>query len=515
MVTKARNFIRKEYANPLRSRKFWIEKTVYKSSLLQAVYCSAALHSQSEEIEWSRQKKDRFATPDSSKKHMKLFLTVMPSLQLSEPWCLDLISIETKLLANRLHVSRESVFPRYAMPMTEDKYLQFIPLIWVACNHLSKHVLSLEVVWEMTVLSMLNYQADELIESLVSRLSEASLRTLKSSIRISCGLFDGTLLNPDSQDNGQLIKTDCPKDYPARKRQRIDSPTAEPSSHVSLYPDPVLHLVESSLKAYVVHILQHPLIVTMPVQTRSSLASELNNFLMAHIAHTNDNAAWKLARQENSRSFRPARQGEASYYRWLQATGADDTSCPFSFLFFLALAADSYPLNGASISRRGARIEYLLTAVSRHLAAMCRQYNDYGSLQRDREEGNVNSLDFAEFSNTNRCVVSARTNGENSNGAATSKTPTGEHREGAVDSNTDADVELESKAELLSIAQYERECMELALKGLEEARSSENGVGSISERELRSLRAFVNVTDAFGKPYVQKDLASRLLKQDA
>jgi hypothetical protein len=35
--------------------------------------------------------------------------------------------------------------------------------------------------------------------------------------------------------------------------------------------------------------------------------------------------------------------------------------------------------------------------MTRHLAVMCRQYNDYGSLVRDAEEGNLNSIDFAEF----------------------------------------------------------------------------------------------------------------------
>lgn len=32
-----------------------------------------------------------------------------------------------------------------------------------------------------------------------------------------------------------------------------------------------------------------------------------------------------------------------------------------------------------------------------HLGRMCRQYNDYGSLARDQEERNLNSLNFPEF----------------------------------------------------------------------------------------------------------------------
>ena len=45
--------------------------------------------------------------------------------------------------------------------MTEDKYLEFLPTIWVACNYVSGHALSLNVVWDMVFLSLLNYQMDE------------------------------------------------------------------------------------------------------------------------------------------------------------------------------------------------------------------------------------------------------------------------------------------------------------------------------------------------------------------
>lgn len=33
---------------------------------------------------------------------------------------------------------------------------------------------------------------------------------------------------------------------------------------------------------------------------------------------------------------------------------------------------------------------------------MCRMYNDYGSVQRDKEERNLNSVDFEEFNKRGR-----------------------------------------------------------------------------------------------------------------
>lgn len=40
--------------------------------------------------------------------------------------------------------------------------------------------------------------------------------------------------------------------------------------------------------------------------------------------------------------------------------------------------------------------QYYSASIARHLATMCRQYNDYGSIARDTEEANLNSLDFTE-----------------------------------------------------------------------------------------------------------------------
>ena len=45
----------------------------------------------------------------------------------------------------------------------------------------------------------------------------------------------------------------------------------------------------------------------------------------------------------------------------------------------------------------GAIQKYLAQVLVRHLAAMCRMYNDYGSIARDRAEQNDNSVNFPEF----------------------------------------------------------------------------------------------------------------------
>ena len=110
------------------------------------------------------------------------------------------------------------------------------------------------------------------------------------------------------------------------------------------------------------------------------------------------------------------------------------------------------------------------------MATVCRQYNDYGSIVRDRAEKNINSVNFPEF-----C-------GEESTGAAP---------------KTVAQSEQKFKDDLMWVAEYERECCMTALDRLE----NETGLDA---RTKRILRMFVDVTDLYGQIYVAKDIASRM-----
>ena len=66
---------------------------------------------------------------------------------------------------------------------------------------------------------------------------------------------------------------------------------------------------------------------------------------------------------------------------------------------------------------------------------MCRQYNDYGSIARDRAERNLDSINFPEF--------------------------------GANGGEVVVDVEERLKEDLYWIAEYERECLGMVVSRLE------------------------------------------------
>ena len=97
--------------------------------------------------------------------------------------------------------------------------------------------------------------------------------------------------------------------------------------------------------------------------------------------------------------------------------------------------------------------------------------NDYGSVPRDRRERNVNSVDFPEF------------------------------RPGVGGLS-----EAEQKAQLLRLAQYERESYQDALTRLD---ALAQGDGK-AMRKMQLLRVMTNVTDSWGQMYVFRDLGRNI-----
>ena len=105
---------------------------------------------------------------------------------------------------------------------------------------------------------------------------------------------------------------------------------------------------------------------------------------------------------------------------------------------------------------------------------MCRQYNDYGFISRDRIEGNLNSVNFPEFHAGNRGL------GAGKKGKVKRKVK----KEGAW-----------------RRSEYEREVLRRARQALEKR---------VKMREMRLIDVFVGVTDLYGHIYVAGDIASRM-----
>ncbi|OGM45785.1 hypothetical protein ABOM_005479 [Aspergillus bombycis] len=385
----------------------WIEKVTYRLPMLAETYSLAAMKVSTEETAWTTQVREIFTLPEQKGRAMSAFFGQLPIFR-DTPWCTVLLAItEAHYYSQALRKVRLDVFPRDKMRMTKDKYLDFIPVAWICVNTISDFPLSSETMWDMMVISMLNYQVDEYMESVVGRLPKSSLPELKREIRNAC-------LGQDPSTEHMFDACTI------EGRLHGLPPTPEMDDSQSHSTPPHVSEVAEVILKYIKHVRYHPCVAACPTAAQREVREELDKFLRAHMAHNADNS-----RLSNSDTIIEDLLNR-SYFDWVRGTGAIDTSCPYSFSFFACL-----------ISRQGrscissTKQRYFARALALHLATMCRQFNDCGSQLRDLQEKNLNSLDFAEF-----------------NGDGLSRGP-GQH-----------------KQDLIQLAEFERSCMEVCFANL-------------------------------------------------
>lgn len=159
----------------------------------------------------------------------------------------------------------------------------------------------------------------------------------------------------------------------------------------------------------------------------------------------------------------------------MQELGARKIEAPWVFLFSCCLAAHA----AGEPFFVGARQNYLANALSQHLAAYCRQYNDYGSVARDRDERNLNSLDFPDF------LV--------------------EPDDGVKLPHPQPRGENAKKTDLLAIADYERESVDSVMGKLcGELRRGRKGDGRI-----QALKAYVDTVELYRQIYAVRDISNQ------
>ena len=444
----------------------WVEKVMYGSALLAQTYCLAAMHNSKPTYTWTGTLAALVYPPmEKSIKYTQFFsrLPLYSHLEKGNP-TLKLSVLEGYLLLPRLKALRLDIFPR--KNMAEDKWLEYIPLTWTCCNYLNVPV-NTELVIEMMILSMLNYQADEYMEAVVGTHQSRKPDAVQALIHKICA--EPTVPPPLIPLKRQFAGSEVTESNGATNGTASD----EANAHNQGDTDAELTTIEEVLTKYTTYIVNHRSVRRAPARTRTRLRRELATFLSAHVTQNSDNELFaKETRFENnakdqSQPRQPFTAAHYSFYQWVRTTSADHTSGPFSWIFYECLIGKT-----GEETWKGAKRSYLAEEVGRRLSTMCRMYNDYGSAARDRAETNVNSLDFPEFFE-------------------------------GIGAGSDEEEEEEDrrKADLMYLAEYERECLNRAISQL----------GELVEKEvMKKVRLFVNVTDLYGQIYVARDIASRM-----
>ncbi|EHA49536.1 ent-kaurene synthase [Pyricularia oryzae 70-15] len=443
-----------EYLQPKQSPSgdyLWIEKVTYGSPVLSQVYRLAALKLSSSIAPTSHI--GRILNIPTSSPRAESFIKLYkatPLFSTTPEWKLRSAMAEGSLFLPLLKRRRDDVFTREAM--TEDKYLEMIPFTWTACDLRAKSGASPSFLWEMMHISMLSYQGDEYMESVAAPAFAGDMDSLRHIVHnlipgIANGIGHGGSYS-DSEGTIQRVKDSTGRD-------------------AALKP----------LKCFVDFIMNHWAVVASSPADRASMSRELQGYLLAQIQQLEDNGQLaQAAKQPANLAF------NVPFSLWVRTTSADHSSAPcyFAFVACLLTSIVAPPSNGnAGDCFQTVEQKYFAAAANRHLATMCRMYNDYGSVSRDAAESNLNSLDFPEFS------------------ACGAESP---------------------KASLFSLAQYERACLEDSLSRLEKECNRGSGGACQKATQMRRMtywRLFCDVTDLYGQIYVIRDMSSNVKKAAA
>jgi hypothetical protein len=343
----------------------WIEKVTYGSTLLTSIYRLAALKSAASiNFGMTPAIPAEHKTQNNAKMRSYVGLFLQTPLFAGRPaWEVRGAYFEAALFRPLLGTQWLATFPR--TNMSEDKYFDIIPLTWIMCNYRGRTFASTSFLFEMMIISFLNYQADDFMEAVAGPCFEGNTQELRRAV---CAMFE---LSDGVQS--------------ANRKQ--DDPSSQNGNGILL--NPATGSI-APLSKFIDHALKNPQVANASKWDRRILATELQVFLLAHITQYEDNERFR--RQHMRGRYN---EPDDTYFKWVRTTSADHTSCPYSFAFVSCLISASL--------RKGAKCfptvtqDYYANTVCHHLATMCRMYNDYGSIPRDAVEQNLNSINFPEF----------------------------------------------------------------------------------------------------------------------
>ncbi|GME35455.1 ent-kaurene synthase [Neofusicoccum parvum] len=342
----------------------WIEKVSYTSPLLSKAYILAALKGSA--TQGSPAVGQEPATTDSQLNRLVAFYQRTPLFFRTPSWQLRASLIEASLFEPLLRARHLSIFPRDGLEA--PRYLELIPFTWTGSNNRAQTFASASFLLEMMVVSMLNYQADEFMEAVAAPAFAGDLGSLRAHI-------DRLFTNPRKRsfDVANGVSDMRPSNGVGKRLDNNDK----------LRP----------LSRFITHTLTHSAVAAASAHDAALVHRELRTFLLGHVDQAKADARFQAT---GCCSYRSPTH---SFFAWVRGPSADHTSCPYSFALMCALLSNGSSGGGSERADcfPAADQKYFAAALCRHLATMCRLYNDAGSVARDRAEGTLNGLDFDEF----------------------------------------------------------------------------------------------------------------------
>ena len=540
-LLRGRNYLR-VYGQASKPEYLWVEKVLYGAKNLSQAYHLAALHApRSASLDGQALKSLLDIDYGKISKHADMFRT-LPLLASRPRWLILASWIEGQLFLPMLNEVRGVAFSRAGL--TKDTYISWIPVIWTLANNMNGARTAARLLFDMMRVSVLNFQVDEFMETVVDKAYGNDISTMRGTIddlfkdvksangrdrlqdvqstpeielqnsgdHASEGFAtatNGVQINKGVAVN--LVSTDADGEQHTffdnhSLQPAYDSQGSVPNEH-GFTGSSSLSLISKSLRTFIRYVTDLAIASRVPASALRKIHAELKIFLHAHLTQISLNRAFAARKHENTSSPLTYHDPDFSLRTFLHSIAAIHTPCSYSFTLYISLlgaAYDAPPLKVTGMQR------YVMDDLCGCLARMCRLYNDLGSLERDFDEGNLNCGNFPEIwdaadalDKEGEAVESRKRNGKESGEGDGVEAMLEEDGSGAQMEKKEAKGKERLRGPLMMLASWERSGLEKAMGELEK------GESRTDPRLMEALKVFVEVTDLFGQVYVVRDLASR------
>ncbi|MCJ1360209.1 MAG: hypothetical protein MMC33_010212 [Icmadophila ericetorum] len=455
----------------------WVAKVTYSPVNISKAYILAALKTSYPKYRLGALLTQKLNIPRKGvRQYMRIYST-LPQLHSFPLWRIQGCIIEGYLYLRRLKRVRLDMFGR--ANMKKDEYFDFIALTFACANNLRAAFLRTDVLFDMMSLVLRVYQVDEYVEHVIGKKFGNSIEHVKNIVddifvnekfevgpseeskkRHSNGFANGQTgghLNGDSNGfTGGHGNGDVKHLENSHTTNGGETPLFE-----KLKQDEDFLEIHDKLNAFARSIICHPSVSASSASSgydRNLLKHELRECLLSHIMQIEDSHQYLTTNGADPRRNVP----RGSFYTWVRTTAASHSCAPLSLAFLQCL------LKNQGCFGRSVEEQYLIQDLWTHLSNKCRMENDRASLKRDREEKNLNSLDFPEFGLQPGC-----------------------------DSTFQG-----LKRQLSPILAYERKCCELAFEALQQATCAK-----ARTQDLEALKFYYFLSDIYNDVYAMRDIS--------
>lgn len=287
--------------------------------------------------------------------------------------------LESSFYTSLLKKSRADIFPRTSSK-EKDKYLDYIPPTCIFQSTYFERCVAPQLLFDLILWSMYIFLVDEYMEKHVSTFSADELEEMRAGLE---------KIHPEPDSRYSIIRV-------------AQLPFLEKENELQTKTTQRVETALSVFYKWVSWALNWDRLKRATRLDMNEFRSEIKKYLLFHIHQAMDNC--RLEAQQNASNDPVTKphyeiicfdSPQTGYTTWIHTVGGGHISAPVSLAMttcYIGSCVRGGKDGWSSVAQR--MFAYELNV---HIAAFCRIYNDYGSIARDTNEGNLNSINFPEF----------------------------------------------------------------------------------------------------------------------